>query len=72
MRNVWLCGPTVAALAGRGARGGSAPGAFEQSSHAVSEPAPWTGLYGGLNAGYGGTISRSRKPVTPWPAASRS
>jgi hypothetical protein len=55
MRNVWLYGPTVAALAPSGAL--AADPTLEpliyKAPVTVGEPAQWTGLCRGLNAGYG-------------------
>jgi hypothetical protein len=55
MRNVWLFSPAVAALASTGAL--TADPALVPSIYkgpaAPREAAPWTGLYGGVNARYG-------------------
>jgi outer membrane immunogenic protein len=55
MRNVWLYGLTVAGLATSGALAADPPlvSSIYKAPVAVREPAPWTGLYAGLNAGYG-------------------
>jgi outer membrane immunogenic protein len=55
MRNVWLYGPAVA-LASSAALAADPPlePSIYKTPAAISEPVTWTGLYGGLNAGYGG------------------
>jgi outer membrane immunogenic protein len=55
MRRAWLWGSTVAALASSGALAADPPLAptIYKAPATVREPSPWTGLFVGLNAGYG-------------------
>ena len=55
MRSMWLCGSVVAAFAASGAFAADPPLAptIYKAPPPVRQPTAWTGLYVGLNAGYG-------------------